>query len=401
MSGHTTKTSWPLHSVAELLQRVRRPVDVKLEETYQEIGIRSHCKGIFHKPSTTGKRIGDKRVFWVEPGCLVLNIVFAWEHAVAMSTDSEAGMIASHRFPMYASRNGKLTPEYAWRYFSSPRGKYDLGIASPGGAGRNKTLGQGEFNQLRIPVPPLSYQRMAIEALNTADRAIEATADLIAARQDLKKGLAQELLSGKHRNTRNSAPLRSARLRDIATIRRGASPRPIGDSKWFAESGPGWVRIADVTKSKPFLRSTRQKLSAEGTAKSVQVDHGDLIMSICATIGVPRIVDMPACIHDGFVVLRDYERSVNRWFLYHYLEFFADRLAYGGQEGTQRNINTGIVGNVYVPLPPRDEQERIAAALGAADRQLDLLEAKLAALGSLKKGLTQKLLAEPAPAPAG
>ena len=70
-----------------------------------------------------------------------------------MTSENEAGMIASHRFPMYTSRNGKLLPEYAWRYFSSPRGKYDLGIASPGGAGRNKTLGQAEFDELKIPVP--------------------------------------------------------------------------------------------------------------------------------------------------------------------------------------------------------------------------------------------------------
>ena len=144
-------SAWPLRPIGELLKRVRSPVDVEPELTYQEIGIRSHCKGIFHKPSTTGKDLGKKRVFWIEPGCLIFNIVFAWEQAVAMTSENEAGMIASHRFPMYTSRSGKLLPEYAWRYFSTPRGKYDLGIASPGGAGRNKTLGQAEFNGDYIP----------------------------------------------------------------------------------------------------------------------------------------------------------------------------------------------------------------------------------------------------------
>ena len=190
-------TEWPVRPIGELLRRVRQPVDVQPGLIYQEIGIRSHCKGIFHKPPTTGEEIGNKRVFWVKPGCLMFNIIFAWEQAVAMTSENEAGMIASHRFPMYTSRNGKLLPEYAWRYFSSSRGKYDLGIASPGGAGRNKTLGQAEFDQLKIPVPPIALQRMAIDTLAAADRAIARTEDLIDAKQKLKAELAERLLTGK------------------------------------------------------------------------------------------------------------------------------------------------------------------------------------------------------------
>ena len=197
MTHTKPNTEWPVRPIGELLRRVRQPVDVQPGLTYQEIGIRSHCKGIFHKTPTTGEEIGNKRVFWVKPGCLIFNIIFAWEQAVAMTSENEAGMIASHRFPMYTSRNGKLLPEYAWRYFSSPRGKYDLGIASPGGAGRNKTLGQAEFDELKIPVPSLAHQRMAVDTLAAADRAIARTEDLIDAKRRLKEGLAELLLSGK------------------------------------------------------------------------------------------------------------------------------------------------------------------------------------------------------------
>ena len=111
MTHTKPNTEWPVRPIGELLRRVRRPVDLQLGHTYQEIGIRSHCKGIFHKTPTTGEEIGNKRVFWVEPGCLIYNIIFAWEQAVAMTSENEAAMIASHRFPMYTSRNGKLLPE--------------------------------------------------------------------------------------------------------------------------------------------------------------------------------------------------------------------------------------------------------------------------------------------------
>ncbi len=189
--------AWPVRPIGELLQPVRHPVEIETRDIYREIGIRSHCGGIFHKPPATGEKIGTKRVFWVEPGCLVFNIIFAWEQAVAITSENEIGMIASHRFPMYTSRSGSLLIRWAWRYFSSPRGKYDLGISSPGGAGRNKTLGQKEFNQLTIPVPPIAHQRFAVDALAASDRAISRTENLIAAGRRLTRALAELLLSGK------------------------------------------------------------------------------------------------------------------------------------------------------------------------------------------------------------
>ncbi len=192
MSQRTTP--WPLRPIGDLLTRVVRPVVVKEDEIYREIGVRSHCKGVFHKPATNGRRIGDKRVFWVEPGCLVFNIIFAWEQAVALTSDAESGMIASHRFPMFRSRSGELLPEYAWRYFASPRGKYHLNIASPGGAGRNKTLGQDEFMRLRIPVPPVGYQLIAVRTLALADRTIALAKQLAKEKRKLKQALADQLV---------------------------------------------------------------------------------------------------------------------------------------------------------------------------------------------------------------
>ena len=70
-------TPWPT-GYRRLLTGIVKPLKVESNAEYREIGIRSHCKGIFHKSPVTGKQLGSKRVFWVEPGCLVLNIVFAW-----------------------------------------------------------------------------------------------------------------------------------------------------------------------------------------------------------------------------------------------------------------------------------------------------------------------------------
>ena len=166
---------------------------------YQEIGIRSHAKGIFHKEPVIGKSLGNKSVFWIEPDCFVVNIVFAWEQAIAKTTEAERGMIASHRFPMYKPKEGVLDLDYLLYFFKSAKGKNLLELASPGGAGRNKTLGQSEFLKLKIPVPPIEEQKEIVRLLNTADKEIELQKKKIEAIKQQKKGLMQQLLTGKKR----------------------------------------------------------------------------------------------------------------------------------------------------------------------------------------------------------
>ncbi|GAB4108545.1 MAG: hypothetical protein Kow00105_15860 [Phycisphaeraceae bacterium] len=403
------ETTWPMRPIGDLLKRVSRPVDVKPDTTYREIGIRSHCKGIFHKPETTGKKIGNKRVFWVEPGCLVFNIIFAWEQAVAMTSDAESGMIASHRFPMYQSRNGKLLPEYAWRYFSTPRGKYDLNIASPGGAGRNKTLGQEEFKRLKIPVPPVEHQRRALNILSTVDRAMERSERLIAAKRKLKKGLAQQLLTGKRRLPGFGEPAIEGKsgkeskcgwipsdwecvhLRDIARLNPDTLPEstPPDYSFWYIDLSMVKQGVVDFPDEQIRFED------APSRARRA-VSKGDITM---ATVRPnlrgyaywPDEVDDVVC-STGFAVIRVTEASAQ--FVYQWLYSTpVARYFYGCIAGTgYPALNPGDVENMAVPCPPRDEQKRIAEVLGAADRAIALLEKKLAALSELKRGLMQKLL---------
>lgn len=139
------KDIWNNHKIEDMFDRVGTPVDLDDTLTYREIGIRSHGKGIFHKDETTASEIGNKRIFWVKPDCFVVNIVFAWERAVAKTTEAENGMIASHRFPMYKPKKDVVDLDYITEYFITKRGQNVLILASPGGAGRNKTLGQKEF----------------------------------------------------------------------------------------------------------------------------------------------------------------------------------------------------------------------------------------------------------------
>ena len=163
---------WEQRKCKDIFDKIANSVDVKAEETYREIGIRSHGKGLFYKDEVTGEELGNKRVFWVEPNCFIVNIVFAWERAVARTTEKELGMIASHRFPMYKPKNTVVDLDYITKFFVTHKGKYILEMASPGGAGRNKTLGQKEFEENLICLPSYEEQKKIGSYLDSLDHLI-------------------------------------------------------------------------------------------------------------------------------------------------------------------------------------------------------------------------------------
>lgn len=188
--------NWTVCRIGDCLERVERPVKVQPDAIYTQIGIRSHGKGLFYKEPVSGRELGNKAVFWIEPNCFILNIVFAWEQAIGKTTQAEMGMIGSHRFPMYRPLKGRVDIDYLIAFFLTKRGADILEAASPGGAGRNKTLGQARFLQSKIVLPPLSEQRKIAKILATQDKIIEMWNRKLAAEEQKKKALMQLLLTG-------------------------------------------------------------------------------------------------------------------------------------------------------------------------------------------------------------
>ncbi len=184
------------------------------------------------------------------------------------------------------------------------------------------------------------------------------------------------------------------RLGDIAEIKRGASPRPIENPKWFcANSNVGWVRISDISKNSRFLYKTAQKLSKKGIEKSRLVKQNSLIMSMCATIGKPIITKIDTCIHDGFVVFENPKIDLN--YLYYFLCYIEKEWLESGQQGSQVNLNVDLIKNKEV-FYPKDLNEQIAIAniLSGLDRYLYALRALILKKEGVKKALSFELLSQ-------
>ncbi|NWG12384.1 MAG: restriction endonuclease subunit S [Acidobacteria bacterium] len=275
---------------------------------------------------------------------------------------------------------------------------------------KGATLNKEKLKKIKFIYPESAAEQSKIaEILSTVDRAIEQTEALIAKQQRIKTGLMQDLLTrgiDEHGNLRSEAthkfkdsPLgripvewEVATIGDYCKVKRGASPRPIQDSKWWGGE-VGWVRIADVTSSRKYLLTTTQHLSPLGVRYSVLLNAGEVILSICATIGRPIITTFPVCIHDGFVWFDGLSDKIDREWFYYYLQSKEEKLAGSRQVGTQGNLNTGIVSKTYFLVPSyREEQERIACILRTIDDTVDRSFNTLEKLKRLKTALMQDLL---------
>jgi type I restriction enzyme, S subunit len=174
---------WPMTAMADFAPIVRRPVDIRPDHSYPELGVRSFGKGTFHKPPLTGAGAGTKRLFKIEPGDLVLSNVFAWEGAIAVASSDDAGRYGSHRFITCVVDASRACAEYLKFYLTaSEDGKEQIRRASPGGAGRNRTLGVEKLGKIKIPLPPVKMQRALIarlEALTGKTRQVEEHLDAV------------------------------------------------------------------------------------------------------------------------------------------------------------------------------------------------------------------------------
>ncbi|WP_233259665.1 restriction endonuclease subunit S [Ramlibacter sp. WS9] len=149
----------PLRTMATVAPLVRREEEIDLEGSYLELGVRSFGKGTFHKPPLAGAEVGTKRLFRIEAGDLLFSNVFAWEGAIAIARQVDAGRFGSHRFMSCVADESITSAEFLRYFFLTNVGLAKISEASPGGAGRNRTLGLEKLMAIEVPLPSLDVQR--------------------------------------------------------------------------------------------------------------------------------------------------------------------------------------------------------------------------------------------------
>lgn len=171
----------------------------KPKENYLALGIRSHGKGVFHKPDSNPNAIAMDKLYEVKENDFIVNITFAWEHAVAIISKEDEGGLVSHRFPTYVIDKKIVSVQYFRHVILQPFFKQMLDNISPGGAGRNRVLSKKDLLKLKISIPTLKEQDNIAKILNTANQEVKQYQNKLETLKQQKKGLMQQLLTGKVR----------------------------------------------------------------------------------------------------------------------------------------------------------------------------------------------------------
>ena len=187
-----------------------------------------------------------------------------------------------------------------------------------------------------------------------------------------------------YRFTDYDEPWSEKKLGELADIVRGASPRPIQDSKWFdKESDVGWLRISDVTEQDGRIYKLEQRISKLGQEKTRVLFEPHLLLSIAATVGKPVVNYVKTGVHDGFLIFL--APRFDQEFLFQWLDMFRPQWQKYGQPGSQVNLNSDIVKHQAISLPSLPEQTAIGSFFQDIDQLISLQQRKLEILKEQKK----------------
>jgi type I restriction enzyme, S subunit len=292
----------------------------------------------------------------------------------------------------------RVEPQFLLQQFlSSPVQKW---IKHLGAVTSQPSLSMGNLRKVKLSLPPLPEQQKIASILTSVDTVIEKTEAQINKLKDLKKAMMQELLTKGigHTEFKDSSVGRIpvgwevGTIESIANVIRGASPRPKGDPRYYGGDVPR-LMVADVTRDGKYVTPKIDFLTKEGATLSRPMPAGTLTIVCSGTVGIPSILKVDCCIHDGFIALENILPKVEKEFLYYVflnLKEVLDSSATHG--GVFTNLTTQIIKDFEITIPKIDEQIKISNLLTDIDIAIQTKETKLSHTKSLKKALMQDLL---------
>jgi type I restriction enzyme S subunit len=361
--------TWPVVKLGEVLTSVSRPIDVQADEQYRQIGIRSHGKGVFHKEPVSGFDLGNKKVFWVEPGDFVLNIVFAWEGAVAIMSNAEAGMIGSHRFPCFRPTESRLDSRFLLSYFKTPSGLDLLGRISPGGAGRNRTLSRKAFLEQSIPLPSLSEQRRIVAR-------IEALTGEIHEAKRLRKEAEEEadaLVSSTLTHLQLPCGTQIEPISQCSSMSTGTTP---SSHRTDYYGGPiQWYTPGDLSHQQRLGSSSRTLSDVAVLERKARifVPGTILLVAIGGSLGKVALTHEFCSANQQITGIKFFENVLPEYGFW-WMRRLGKELMAAAPQATLPIINQARIGVFEIGIPPLPEQRCIVAELDAMQAKVDSLK---------------------------
>lgn len=396
---------WKISKAKTILRNksIKNHPDAEVLSLYRDLGIVPKNSRDDNHNVTSDDTASYK---FVQKGELVLNKMKTWQGSLAVS-DYEG--IVSPAYYVCEFTNQEIDKKYIHYLLRNKMYAQEFERLSTGLRVGQWDLNIDDFLNTPIVYPPkkATQQRIA-EYLDSKcaqiDSIIEESKKSIEEYKAWKQSVIFEAVTGKNLNCKKKDSgiewigeipegWEVRKIRTIANIIRGGSPRPIDEFMTNSESGFNWIKIGDTVKGSKYITSTKTKIIKEGLSKTRIVNPGDLILTNSMSFGEPYILKINGCIHDGWVAFSQIIKSVNKEFLYYFLRssFCNTQFQLQVDGGVVQNLNIDKIKSTTLFLPPLPEQESIAKMLDSKCAQIDSLiaekESLIADLTEYKKSL--------------
>lgn len=286
--------------------------------------------------------------------------------------------------------NEKVLPEYLVYYFHTAIGQHKLlsnasQVGVPALARASTT-----FQKIEVEIPDIKTQQKAVSVLN----AIEAKININHSINENLEQQAQALFKSWFLNYEpweGIAPNSwlHGKLGDFADIKRGGSPRPI--QEYLSGSGLRWLKISDVTSLQtPFVIDIKDHIIEEGLKKTVFLKAGSLVLSNSATPGIPKILDVDSCIHDGWLYFP--ESKFSNEYLYLYFKYIRQQLVNLSNGSVFNNLKTDILKGYPTILPDEEILQRFDEIIKPMFLQMQNLTRESHNLMDLRDSILPRLM---------
>lgn len=278
----------------------------------------------------------------------------------------------------------------AFKVYCFDETRFRESLCSKSTISANTNINQVALKSLKISLPPLPEQQKIAAILSTWDQAIEKQDALLREKKQYKKGVMQQLLTGKKRFPGFVEEWEEVRLGDVVNSFSGGTPSR-KKKEYYGGSIP-WIKSGELNARK--INRTEEfitELGLEESAAKMVEKHTLLIAMYGATAGVCAITNIKGAINQAVLAVVP-NKNIDKMFLFQLMLSKMPKVVLNMVQGGQPNLSGGIINSIQLIIPSLAEQQKIASFLSVLDKEIEVLEKELEGIRTQKWGLMQRLL---------
>ena len=390
----TKPKGWIETTFGEVLQVIQRPADVEEHVEYQLVTAKRGRGGIVPREKLTGKKILTKIQYYVATDDFLISKRQIVHGACGVVPASLNGALVSGEYSVLRVKNGLLLKFLDYfshtDYFQMACFQASVGVDI-----EKMIFDLKDWLKVKIYLPSISEQEKIVSVINTWDKAIAQTEQLIVAKEKVQKGLMQQLLTGQVRLPRFNEKWQECHLSDLGFFSKGAG---ISKSELVQEGIP-CIRYGEIYTTHHFaIKKFHSFIPKEIAANSKQIYAGDILFAgsgeTAEEIGkCVAYIGNEVAYAGGDVIILRLSKGDPVFMGYLLNNEIVKRQKYRLAQGDSIvHIYERYLKEIQIPFPPIDEQKEIARTLQGCNDEISLHERKLSALKQQKKVLIQKLI---------